>query len=132
MIKQKTDYECTKCLKMVSARACSKAYNQLITLLSLFSNTKGDLRDHLAVCVFVYPPNVARQWFGNDTATNTYAITQQLLDAVFSRRSVSDHSSRRREDPSPKHVKVLERTKMWSWVLKGPETKTDCASEDQQ
>jgi hypothetical protein len=27
---------------------------------------------------------------------------------------------------------VLERTKVWSWVPTGPETKNDCAAESQQ
>jgi hypothetical protein len=29
-------------------------------------------------------------------------------------------------------AKVMERTKIWSWVLTGSETKTDRAGEDQQ
>jgi hypothetical protein len=88
-----------------------------ITLLSLFWKIKEGLCDHLAVCV----PPVARQQLGkNDTATNTYAAIEQLLDAMFSRRAVSDPSSCGREGPSPKH----EITNMLWWFLKGPETKT--------
>jgi hypothetical protein len=33
---------------------------------------------------------------------------------------------------SSKHVKVLERIKIWSWLPKGPETKANCAGEGQQ
>lgn len=31
--------------------------------------------------------------------------------------------------PISKHVGVLERTKIWSWVSTGPETEIDCAAE---
>jgi hypothetical protein len=34
--------------------------------------------------------------------------------------------------PISKHVKVLERIKIWSWVLTGSETKNYCAGEGQQ
>jgi hypothetical protein len=44
----------------------------------------------------------------------------------------SDPSFRRSGGPISKHVKVLERTKIWSWVLTGTETKIDCAGEGQE
>jgi hypothetical protein len=37
----------------------------------------------------------------------------------------------RKEDPFSKLKEVLERTKIWSWVPTGPETKIDCAGENQ-
>jgi hypothetical protein len=39
-------------------------------------------------------------------------------------------ASKRR--PHFKTRKSVERTKIWSWVPKGPETKNDFAGEDQQ
>jgi hypothetical protein len=44
----------------------------------------------------------------------------------------TNSSSRRRPDPISKHINVLERTKIWSWVPTGPETKNDCAGGSQQ
>jgi hypothetical protein len=36
------------------------------------------------------------------------------------------------ETPFPKTETVLQRTKIWSWLPTGPETKNDCAGEGQQ
>jgi hypothetical protein len=35
--------------------------------------------------------------------------------------------SRRKGGPTSKHVKILERTRIWSFVPTGPETKIDCS-----
>jgi hypothetical protein len=44
-----------------------------------------------SVCLYVYPPVVARQRLGKDVAasTNTHEIIEELLEASFSMRSVS-------------------------------------------
>jgi hypothetical protein len=34
--------------------------------------------------------------------------------------------------PVSEHISDLGRTKIWSWVPMGPETKNDCAGEGQQ
>jgi hypothetical protein len=46
---------------------------------------------HQYVCLYVYPPNVARQRLGKHVtaATNTYATIKEILDASFPLRSVS-------------------------------------------
>jgi hypothetical protein len=43
-----------------------------------------------SVCLYVYPPIVARQRLGKNvtTAKNTHAAIEKLLDASFSMRSV--------------------------------------------
>jgi hypothetical protein len=63
----------------------------IVTFLTHFpysGKIKEGLRDHLAVCVS--PLNTARQRLGKQihAATNTPATTEELLDAVFSIRSV--------------------------------------------
>jgi hypothetical protein len=111
-IQQKTDNESTKCLKMAStANACSYAYTQLLLLVYFpyFKKKEAYVITLLSVCP---PANVARQRLvKQDTATNTHTKIEQLLDAAFSRRSVSDPSSHRREGPSPKHVKSWKEQK---------------------
>jgi hypothetical protein len=42
---------------------------------------------------------------------------------------VASNQSKRR--PHFKTRKILERTKIWSWIPRWPETKDDCAGEDQ-
>jgi hypothetical protein len=46
---------------------------------------------HQSVCLYVYPPSIARQRIGKNVtvATNTHATIEELLDASFSMRSVS-------------------------------------------
>jgi hypothetical protein len=48
----------------------------------------------------------------------------QYCSAQSSHRKTS-LSSRRREGPISKHISILERTKIWSWVPTGPENKND-------
>jgi hypothetical protein len=45
---------------------------------------------HQSVCLYVYPPIVARQQLGKNVtaSTNTYAAIEELMDASFSMRSV--------------------------------------------
>jgi hypothetical protein len=45
---------------------------------------------HKSLCLYVYPSTVARQWLGkNVTAvTNTHETIVELLDVLFSMRSV--------------------------------------------
>jgi hypothetical protein len=52
---------------------------------------KGGLCDRLAFCLPVYPPIVDRQLLGKHVpvAANTSATVEELLNAVFSMRSVS-------------------------------------------
>jgi hypothetical protein len=63
------------------------------------------------------------------------SVSEFLLESLPSRegsdQQQSDHSScRRGGGPISKLVKVLERTKIWSWVPTGPKTKIGCADED--
>jgi hypothetical protein len=46
---------------------------------------------HQSVCLYVYPPIVARQLLGKyvTAATNVYATIEELLDASFSMKCVS-------------------------------------------
>jgi hypothetical protein len=46
---------------------------------------------HQSVCLYVYPPIVARQRLGKNVtaAINTHATIEELLDTSFSMRSVS-------------------------------------------
>jgi hypothetical protein len=46
---------------------------------------------HWPVCLYAFPPIVARQRLGKNStaATNTHATIEELLDASFSMRSVS-------------------------------------------
>jgi hypothetical protein len=52
---------------------------------------KIGLCDHLAPCLCVYSPTVARQRFGKNVlaATNTHTTIEELIDTSFSKRSVS-------------------------------------------
>jgi hypothetical protein len=53
--------------------------------LLYFEEIKGGLLDHVALCVSVCPPNVARQRRGKyiPAAMNTHTTVEKLLDAVF-------------------------------------------------
>jgi hypothetical protein len=46
---------------------------------------------HQSVCLYVYPPIVARQRLGRNVTqtTNTHATIEEILDESFSMRSVS-------------------------------------------
>jgi hypothetical protein len=65
----------------------------IFSLLSLFWKIIGDLWDHLAVSVSLHPPPpfVDRQQLGEHVPaeTNIHETIEELLDAVFSVRSVS-------------------------------------------
>jgi hypothetical protein len=46
---------------------------------------------HQSVCLYLYPPVIARQWLGKNvtTAMNTHTAIEELLDASFSMQSLS-------------------------------------------
>jgi hypothetical protein len=50
------------------------------------------------------------------------------MSATEALTSLVRSPSRRRRGPISKHVKALERTKVWTWVPTGPETKIGCAN----
>jgi hypothetical protein len=71
---------------------------------------------------------------------NTHAIIEELLAALFSVRSIISkesrwlvlpRTSRKIGGPISKQVS-LQKTKIWSWVLTGSESKVECTGKGQQ
>jgi hypothetical protein len=47
------------------------------------------INPHESVCLYVYPPIIARQWLDKN-ATNAHATIEELLDESFSVQSMSN------------------------------------------
>jgi hypothetical protein len=46
---------------------------------------------HYSACLYMYPPYIAREWLSKNVtvAMNAHATVEEMLDALFSVRSVS-------------------------------------------
>jgi hypothetical protein len=70
--------------------------------------------------------SLTKEWPGEDQLVN-----ECLLKSLPLKGGVTS-SSQTPPGLVSKHVKVLERTKVWTWALMGPETNIDCAGKGQQ
>jgi hypothetical protein len=62
-------------------------------------------------------------------------VSYKDRESLPSKTGVTSSSQTRSIAEEEAHLKTrksLERTKIWSWIPKGPETKNDCAGEDQE